>query len=210
MEVVNARAALLSNLEVLQLLQAQHAEQLAQAKAAFAVKKERDHNGAAAEVPLPTEQVCENLRTVEFEAIQYLSAPFQPTGRQSAEGTRALLGALRDYDLTKGEKLQIVNLAPTEPVELYVVVEELEERLLDNMDTVLQHVRDSLSDAASANGTLEPAPPPREATAAELRALAMEIDGGAAQDEEMWAEDEDEADYVPEGALEGDLDVEED
>ncbi|EJD50956.1 hypothetical protein AURDEDRAFT_27602, partial [Auricularia subglabra TFB-10046 SS5] len=62
-------------------------------------------------------------------AIQYLSAPFQPTGRQSAEGTRALLGALRSYDLTKGEKLQIVNLAPTEPVELYVVVEELEERL---------------------------------------------------------------------------------
>lgn len=209
MEVVNARAALLSNLEVLQLLQAQHAEQLAQAKAAFAVKKERDHNGAAAEAPLPTEQVCENLRTVEFEAIQYLSAPFQPTGRQSAEGTRTLLGALRDYDLTKGEKLQIVNLAPTEPVELYVVVEELEERLLDNMDTVLQHVRDSLSDAASANGTLEPAPPPREPTAAELRALAMEIDGGAAQDEEMWAEDEEE-DYVPEGALEGDLDVEED
>lgn len=208
MEVVNARAALLSNLEVLQLLQAQHAEQLAQAKAAFAVKKERDHNGAAAEAPLPTEQVCENLRTVEFEAIQYLSAPFQPTGRQSAEGTRTLLGALRDYDLTKGEKLQIVNLAPTEPVELYVVVEELEERLLDNMDTVLQHVRDSLSETAGANGSsLEPAP--REPTAAELRALAMEIDGGAAQDEEMWAEDEEE-DYVPEGALEGDLDVEED
>jgi hypothetical protein len=28
---------------------------------------------------------------------------------------------LAQHDLTKAEKLQIVNLAPTEPVELYVV-----------------------------------------------------------------------------------------
>jgi hypothetical protein len=33
----------------------------------------------------------------------------------------ALTRALAPFELTKAEKLQVVNLAPTEPVELYVV-----------------------------------------------------------------------------------------
>lgn len=33
----------------------------------------------------------------------------------------ALTRGLRQFELTKAEKLQVVNLAPTEPVELYVV-----------------------------------------------------------------------------------------
>lgn len=80
------------------------------------------------------------------------------------------------------------------------VVEELEERMLEKMDDILQHVRDSLAD-----GGLDPA---LEPTAAELRALAMEIDGGA----DKWDNDGDEEqdDYIEEGAFEGDLDVEED
>lgn len=61
-QVVNARAALLCNYEVLSLLRDSEAEQLAHAKAAFAVKNEHD-----AAPPLPTDEVCENLRTVEFE-----------------------------------------------------------------------------------------------------------------------------------------------
>jgi hypothetical protein len=32
-----------------------------------------------------------------------------------------MVKALEPYELTKAEKLQIVNLAPTTPVELYVV-----------------------------------------------------------------------------------------
>ncbi|EJD50949.1 hypothetical protein AURDEDRAFT_112040 [Auricularia subglabra TFB-10046 SS5] len=105
--------------------------------------------------------------------------------------------------------VRIVNLAPTEPVELYIVVEELEERLLDNMGTVLQHVRASLAEPANGAGAPPPLEPaPREPTAAEVRALAMEIDGGAEHDEEMWAEDDDADEYVPEGALESDLGAE--
>jgi hypothetical protein len=89
----------------------------------------------------------ENLRTVEIEvhifvfshsvtkkkrldvlggtprqkAIQYLTAEHQPTASQTPEGITQLVKDLAPYDLTKAEKLQIVNLAPTEPVELYVV-----------------------------------------------------------------------------------------
>jgi hypothetical protein len=55
------------------------------------------------------------------QAIQYLSADFQPTRRQTEEGVAALTRALAPFELTKAEKLQVVNLAPTEPVELYVV-----------------------------------------------------------------------------------------
>ena len=55
------------------------------------------------------------------KAIQYLSADYQPTHMQSEAGITQLTQSLAAYDLTKAEKLQIVNLAPTEPVELYVV-----------------------------------------------------------------------------------------
>jgi hypothetical protein len=40
---------------------------------------------------------------------------------QTAAGITKLTKALAKYDLTKAEKLQIINLAPTQPVELYVV-----------------------------------------------------------------------------------------
>lgn len=55
------------------------------------------------------------------KAIQYLSADYQPTSSQTEAGIVQLTKSLAAYDLTKAEKLQIVNLAPTEPVELYVV-----------------------------------------------------------------------------------------
>ena len=56
-----------------------------------------------------------------MQAIQYLSADYQPTSSQTPEGITQLTRSLSRWDLTKAEKLQIVNLAPTEPVELYVV-----------------------------------------------------------------------------------------
>ena len=54
------------------------------------------------------------------KAIQYLSADYQPTHMQSEAGIAQLTKSLGAYELTKAEKLQIVNLAPTEAVELYV------------------------------------------------------------------------------------------
>jgi RNA polymerase Rpb4 len=56
----------------------------------------------------------------KVKAIQYLSADFQPTSSQSEAGISKLIQDLAPYELTKAEKLQVVNLAPTEPVELYV------------------------------------------------------------------------------------------
>lgn len=56
-----------------------------------------------------------------MQAIQYLSADFQPIASQTEAGIAKLVQDLTPFELTKAEKLQIVNLAPTEMVELYVV-----------------------------------------------------------------------------------------
>lgn len=58
---------------------------------------------------------------MNYQAIQYLSAEYQPTSSQTPEGITQLVKDLGKYTLTKAEKLQVVNLAPTQPVELYVV-----------------------------------------------------------------------------------------
>lgn len=53
--------------------------------------------------------------------IRYLCSDHVPTARQTADGVAQLADTLQDHSLTKGEVLQIVNLAPTLPVELYAV-----------------------------------------------------------------------------------------
>ncbi|KAI0076744.1 hypothetical protein K474DRAFT_1644478 [Panus rudis PR-1116 ss-1] len=150
MEVVNKRSALLSNYEVLTLLRELESDHLSKTRTALRIKKEEE----AAGVPpsrshVPQEEVLENLRTIEVEAIQYLSAEYQPTSRQNDESITRLTTNLRAYDLTIGEKLQIVNLAPTEAVELYTIVEELEDRFGDRMQDILDTVRNSLVDTAA-------------------------------------------------------------
>jgi len=55
------------------------------------------------------------------KAIQYLTADYQPTRVQTAQGIQRLTKDLAPFGLTKAEKLQVVNLSPVEPVELYVV-----------------------------------------------------------------------------------------
>lgn len=44
---------------------------------------------------------------------------------QNEASITQLVKDLEPFDLTKAEKLQIVNLAPSEPVELYVVSKTL-------------------------------------------------------------------------------------
>ncbi|RXW23786.1 hypothetical protein EST38_g2067 [Candolleomyces aberdarensis] len=154
MEVVNARAALLSNFEVLSLLKELESDHLARTKTIQRIKKEEEANGTG--VPGnhgAVLETSENLRTIEVEAIGYLGADYLPTSKQTSEGITKLVKALEPYNLTKAEKLQIVNLAPTSPVELYVIVEELEDRLGDRMEGLLeriQSIQGEISSSASA------------------------------------------------------------
>ena len=69
MEVVNPRAALLSNLEVLQLLRELEADHLASQKSALKIKKDEEQSGTQnLKNPVENVQVSENLRTIEVEA----------------------------------------------------------------------------------------------------------------------------------------------
>ncbi|KAG2131787.1 HRDC-like protein [Suillus clintonianus] len=207
MEVVNARSALLSNFEVLNLLRELDAEHIARTKTAIRVKKEEEAAGKNSH-DTQTEEISENLRTVELEAIQYLSADYQPTLHQSDTSITQLVRGLQPFGLSKSEKLQIVNLAPTEPVELYVIVEELEDRLGNRMDDLLAVVSNSLHESAPrhSNGTM---------TVPEVKRTRGEavVEVYEEADQETWEYDANamEFDDAGEGVgVEGDLDVDDD
>lgn len=207
MEVVNARSALLSNFEVLNLLRELDAEHIARTKTAIRVKKEGEAAGKNSH-DTHAEEISENLRTVELEAIQYLSADYQPTLHQSDEGITQLVGSLQPFGLSKSEKLQIVNLAPTEPVELYVIVEEVEDRLGSRMDDLLAVVSKSLHESAPERPTeIIDVPESKQAHGE----VAVEVYEETEQ--ETWEYDANamEFDDMGEGAgVEGDLDVDDD
>lgn len=201
MEVLNARSALLSNYEVLSLLRELDTKHIE--KTRLELKKIKEEPGSKAPL-IPPSEVSENLRTVEVEAIQHLSADYQPTGRQTEAGIVNLTQSLSAYDLTKAEKLQIVNLAPTQPVELYVIVEELEDRLGDSLDNILSTVGASLSS------------PPTTAPATNGIAVDKYEDDAPIEvydEADEWNYDANEMmfdDAAADGGVEDDLDVEED
>ncbi|EGN98183.1 hypothetical protein SERLA73DRAFT_74412 [Serpula lacrymans var. lacrymans S7.3] len=206
MEVLNPRASFLSNYEVLSLLRELDNDYLSRAKTAVRIKKEEDGAGVTGKGgsdPAAVD-ISENLRTVEVEAIQYLSADYQPIAQQSEAGIKQLTRDLAPYSLTKAEKLQIVNLAPTEPVELYVVVEELEDRLGEQMDDILSAVRRSLNAPYASPGLSysERSHPP---AAGEAEVYREEEQGWG---EEVYDANEVIFDDTGEGAgVEGDLDM---
>jgi hypothetical protein len=75
MQVVNPRAALLSNIEVLHLLRELEADHLASQKSALRIKKEEEQAGSQNQKNLAqNDQVSENLRTIEVE-VSFRSFP---------------------------------------------------------------------------------------------------------------------------------------
>lgn len=77
-----------------------------------------------------SDAVPTNVSTLLHEGIAYLSSStFSPAGRMSEDGMRRLMEGLEPYSarggremgLTKAERLQICDLAPTQPVEFHLV-----------------------------------------------------------------------------------------
>ena len=89
----------------------------------------------------------QNLRTIEFETTQYLGdideertmtliKMFQPNANIETEE--------KDYfdKLTKFEKFQIINLLPTTIVELFLIIEECDERFdSDQLQKLLEFIQ---------------------------------------------------------------------
>ncbi|KAG2187950.1 hypothetical protein INT44_000700 [Umbelopsis vinacea] len=121
MEVVESRAALLSNFEVLQLL------------------NERMDSQKQRQKEYPNTEYAENLRTIQFEIKTALERSACST--QDERQVVAFLEEMKKWSLTKAEKLQILNLRPKTPVELHILIEECEERYTgEELDDILEVV----------------------------------------------------------------------
>ncbi|CAJ0640629.1 15065_t:CDS:2 [Entrophospora sp. SA101] len=100
---------MLSNYEALALLNEMDEKQTLQAKSE------------------PNIKFAENLKTIQFEVTQYLTSQ-TPAKCQSPEKIELMLNNLKKYNLTKPEKLQIINLMPQSIAELELIIEDCEDR----------------------------------------------------------------------------------
>ena len=122
MEVKNENVALLSNLEVLMLLKDIQAGRNNQ-------QKPNKHH--------------QNLGTITYETVKYLERT--PCALQASEHVVSFMEAMKDFDLTKAEKLQLLNNRPTSLVEMHLMIEESDERMSDEymgrlMNAIVTHL----------------------------------------------------------------------
>ncbi|WWD15725.1 hypothetical protein CI109_100147 [Kwoniella shandongensis] len=118
--------------------------------------------------------LSDELVWIQDEVIKYLCSEFNPTARQTPEGVAQLADELQDHQLTKAEVLQLCNLAPTEPVTLYAIIEEADSRFYPNAEDKLDEIGNQIYD------TLLSEPP------AELAQYVTYTDGQAGADGEGY------------------------
>jgi len=122
MDVVNECAALLSNYEVLNLLE--------------------DIQAGRSGYKTPTLQQ-QNLATICYETAKYLEKT--PCKTQDSKVIEHFVKQLQPFNLTKAEKLQLLNHRPTTAVEIQLLVEESEERLTEEQtESLLRIIAESL------------------------------------------------------------------
>ncbi|XP_076066695.1 RNA polymerase III subunit I isoform X1 [Oratosquilla oratoria] len=137
MEVINSKSAVLSNFEVYSLLQ-----DLSQ----------RDSKG-----PRSLTKTQMHLANIAFDTLKYLEKT--ACRSQNPEVIHAFLNALKDYKLTKAEKLQLLNLRPTTPVHMQLIIEDSEERLSEEqVEELLDIVQRYLPDENGAPGMVNGGP----------------------------------------------------
>ncbi|KAK6084193.1 RNA polymerase III subunit C17 [Seiridium cupressi] len=109
MRILEAQAAVLTNVEVYQFLQKQAKEY-----------QEQKRRGPG------------NLETLRRELLQYFETSPGPLSQKPSpydeQSISRLLERLRSYEITKGEMIMILNLRPTNPVALNTVIEDMEVR----------------------------------------------------------------------------------
>lgn len=111
MKILEAQSAILSNFEVYQHLLNEQQK---------------------AKLPDRKRQVPRSLQTVIKEVIDQLRTQPDPLSQRpityDATSIGRLVERLRDYDLTKGETIMIINLRPDNPAVLAACIEDAESR----------------------------------------------------------------------------------
>lgn len=121
MRVVNARDALLTNLEVQQVLEVQMKARLEAEKALPLPGARRGQSSSAAW------HYRQNAAAIAEQVLTYLEST--ACGAQTRESIGAFLAAAERFDLTRTELFSLVNLQPASVVDVHLLVEECEERL---------------------------------------------------------------------------------
>ncbi|KAI9202189.1 HRDC-like protein [Polychytrium aggregatum] len=80
----------------------------------------------------------QDLNTVEFEVLKYAQKHPMCDPSQIPAFVAAL--AEKSYQLTKAEKLQLINQRPVTQVHLYQIIEECEKRLSDEDQANVMHL----------------------------------------------------------------------
>lgn len=132
MEIINKNVTFLTNCEVYHLLKP-------------LAKTNNNNNTNNLE---QTKNKDKNLPTVVYESLRYLEKT--PCAQQTPELISVFLKKLderkSEFNLTKIEKLQLINQKPSSAVELQYIIEDSEERFtLEQMDDLLEFVITSLS-----------------------------------------------------------------
>ncbi|VDL71553.1 unnamed protein product [Nippostrongylus brasiliensis] len=122
MDVLNGQVTLLSNFEVLQLLND--------------VKKQEEKKAKGDRSKL--------LSTVLYETTKYLKTT--PAADQSVEAIEKLIRDVAPYKLTAAETMQLINLRPSTTTEIQLIVEESEERIKteEKLEALVNIVTDCL------------------------------------------------------------------
>lgn len=131
MEIEESQEALLSNVEVLHFLREERQRQF----------------GAKAQKKNWSRQLSGANATILLETLTHLET--QPCAHHESEQIRDFLEAVKPFQLSQSEILQIVNQVPESAVELHLLIEECEERLSEEqIENVLELVRKNLSKPA--------------------------------------------------------------
>ena len=136
MEIVNKNVAFLTNCEVNQLLKKTRED----LKAKIAKKKN-------IQIDQLNLNIDKHLSTVVYESLEYLKET--PCAHQTPEVINNFLRKCEEkkkvFNLTKVEKIQLINLRPSNPVELQYIIEDSEERFtIEQMDELLEFVMTNL------------------------------------------------------------------
>ncbi|GAA5901382.1 hypothetical protein JCM6882_007762 [Rhodosporidiobolus microsporus] len=202
METLNERAGFLCNHEVLALLRQQRDARAQQIKHLTDSKKGKERDGSEFTARDEIERIQpQDLHTVTFEALSYLEEPVHPMRRQTTESVGKLLDELEELDLTKAERLQLVNLAPTSIVELHVCIEDIGERFPTDasQEHLLSLIKSHLSSTSSSDAAASASASAASAAAASAAAAAArEAADKMEVDEREAAAIADEEDFIAE------------
>lgn len=122
-QVLDARAGVITNFEVAQLLAAQQQARNDE-EAALPLPGARRTQAGGSGTAWHTQQ---SAATISEQVIAYLEQTC--CASQTQESITAFLDAAAPYKLTPAELLSLVNTQPRSTVEIHLLVEECEERL---------------------------------------------------------------------------------